>query len=188
MIVKFRWVFFALFLAIVFGAAYLAFRNGVFKPVNFDQQITGLPPALYKEHIGPYHKILPTLNEVEAFAKTVGADCVQSFGEFIDDPNSTEAERLRADVGCLVSPTVIEAKDFAEKAKAAGILVKRFPTRAYLIAQFAGSPALGPVKVYSKMEAELRERRLQIDGHPIEVYRLLESGGLETRYLFPVKN
>lgn len=179
MIVKLRWVFFAIFVTVVGGAIFLAVRNGVFKPVAFTVEDRPAFRVIYVLNYGPYHKILPSLQRVETWVKSKGLPCDRTFGEFIDDPGLAEPERLRSHVGCLIDqdPPPLE-EDFA---------LKQFPARRYLVGQFAGSPALGPFKVYSKMGGELARHSLSLDGSVIEIYQFTPRGDFETQYLFPVK-
>lgn len=160
------------------GMIFLLVRNGVFKPVAFAVEDQPAFTVLYKEHMGAYHKIMDDLTAVENYAKEKGIVCAETFGEYIDDPGVVEQERLRSNVGCVVADGTAEQDGFK---------TKTFPARKALVATFEGSPALGPYKVYGKAGDEMQTRRLSPDGAIVEVYKVLENGGLRTRYLFPVK-
>jgi hypothetical protein len=174
-----RYVFLSLFLLIVGGGSFLAIRNGVFKSAEIRIEDQGPFFLLSKEHMGPYHKILPTLEEVEKWAKDNNVACPRTFGEFIDDPNVVETERLRSLVGCELTekPATIPV----------GFQFRELPRRKYIVAIFHGSPALGPYKIYGKAQSVRNENGLQPDGSVTEFYKVLPEQGLETQYLFPVK-
>lgn len=90
----------------------------------------------------PFHKILDSLEKVEAWAKDAKVDCSKSFGHFLDDPEVVEHERLRSHVGCIVDQN---KTDLPENFK-----MKTLPAGKYVVADFMGSPAIGPMKVYKK--------------------------------------
>lgn len=173
-----RYVFFTVVLTIVFGLAFLFARNGFFLPVEMTFEERPALTLVAKKHVGAYHKILEDLHDVEKWAKENGVDCSRSFGEYLDDPQVVEEERLSSNVGCVVAE--------APASVPAGFEVLHRPARPYLVGRFRGSPALGPYKVYNKVEAQKKERRLESDGAPIEIYENT-SEGFETLYLFPVK-
>lgn len=174
-----RYVFFTVVLTLVFGITFLLARNGFFMPVEIALEDRPEMILVAKAHVGAYHKILPALQEVEAWAKEAGVDCSVSFGEFLDNPRIVEEERLNSRVGCVV--------ERAPAAVPTGLEVLRKPARAYLVGRFSGSPALGPYKVYNKIDGEKAKRRLESDGAPLELYRQSPEQGFETTYLFPVK-
>lgn len=164
---------------IIVGLAFLVVRNGVFSPVEFSVEDRGPIELIYKEHTGPYHKVIEDLNFVEKAVKDAGLPCPETFGEYLDDPNAVEMERLKSNVGCVTTATGAQAP--------AGLKQKTLSPRKYLVAKFTGSPALGPYKVYGKAGSQMTERRLQSDGAVIEIYKVLDGEGLETTYLFPVR-
>lgn len=175
-----RYVFFTVVLTLIFGIAFLLSRNGFFLPVEIALEDRPALVLVAKKHVGAYHKILSTLQEVEGWAKNSGVDCSETFGEFLDNPQVVEEDRLNSNVGCVVKEPPAQVP--------AGFEVLQRPARPYLVGRFRGSPALGPYKVYNKIESEKQKRRLESDGAPLEIYRLLPDQGLETTYLFPVKS
>lgn len=159
----------------------VSFYLGAFKTVTFAEK--QFPPlnVVYKEYQGPYHKIVPTLEEVAALVRTRGESCERSFGEFLDNPKEVDEDRLRSRVGCLVEQPLDELP--------AGYKSAKIDYPSYLVAVFTGSPAIGPFKVYPKAEALLAQRPGISAGPPIEIYRILnaENNEMETNYLFPLK-
>lgn len=176
-----RVLFFA-FISLIFGGlAFLAVRNGAFREVTVDVGEAGPMYLVSVRHVGPYHKVMPSLERVETWAKEAGVDCPETYGEYLDDPNVVEMERLRSNVGCVLKQPVANSK------LPEGFSTTTISRRRFLIAKFDGSPALGPYKVYNKVERERAARHLEADGAPMEVYRVLPDQGLETTYLFPVR-
>lgn len=158
---------------------FFIFRLGVFKPVHLAYVDKPALMAVAAEKMGPYHEILPKLQEVEAWIKSQGMTCDESFGEFLDNPSQVEHERLRAWVGCLVeSPPTATLPE--------GFTLRQWPARSYLEARFEGSPALSAFKVYSKAFDDLREKRLEMSGPVLEIYRVKGDFEVETSTLFPV--
>lgn len=175
-------LFLAVILSLIGGVFYLTVRNGFFKSATID---IGNRPAmhlLYKEFVGPYDKVLPTLQEVEKWAHENKIPCSLTFGEYLEDPNLVEMERLHSNVGCLMDLAWTSNLKLPE-----GFQVKEVPMRKYVIGDFAGSPALGPYKVYGKAQDFILEKNLEPIGPVIEVYEVSADQKLRTIYLFPVK-
>lgn len=167
---------FLLFLGFIVS---LFIRSGAWKSVTVTDSNLGPYSMIYKEYSGPYHKILSTIQEVETWAKAQGLDCKQSFGEYLDDPNVVEHERLRSRGGCLV--TQIPAN------LPTGFFSQTIPLRHYVVGEFSGSPALGPLKAYGKMTEYLESKRLKISAPVIEIYNVKNEADVVTQYLFPVE-
>ena len=163
-----------------YGIANLLIRNGVFLPVKFETREAGPLIFLGKDHVGPYHQILSSLEEVERFAASTSLPCDRSFGEFLDDPNVVEAARLKSFVGCVQSLT--PAINLPH-----GVRVSLRPKRKYVVGTFHGSPALGPYKVYGKAHRFMTDQGLRMAGPVIEIYQREKEGeGMITFYYFPV--
>jgi AraC family transcriptional regulator len=141
-------------------------------------------PALYlvaKSHIGPYHKIGALLEDIENKAKEIGLDCSTTFGKFLDNPQTTDEDRLRSLVGCaLKSPPDLNlvAQLDAE--------VSEQPSGRFVYGKFKGSPAIGPFVVYPKLKQEAAKQRLALGSWALELYDLSRSGQIVTEYLLPV--
>ncbi len=176
-------IFFGVILFIGGILGWASIKMGFFKDVVILEQDRGEIQCVYLEHIGPYHKILDSLEKVEAWAKASSVDCRTSFGHFIDDPDVIEHERLRAHVGCVVDKVYADLPvDFKYKS---------IPAAKYLVAEFSGSPALGPMRVYSKAKRAFYDRKLVPAEDVIEVYERIDDKNMKTSYLFhaePTKN
>lgn len=161
---------------IVFAAT-IFYRLGGYKPVDVRYQEHPELKLLYKEHIGPYHKINDVLREVETWAVTHGLACSRTFGEYFDDPRTTEERRLRSHGGCVLDETPKDSGEFKFKIVA--------PNK-YVIAKFEGAPSISPLKVYPKAEKFMSEHKLAQNGAVIEIYLIKSESEAVTEYLFPV--
>lgn len=157
----------------------LMFYLGVFKDVQLTQSDEPALTLLYKEHLGPYHKIVPVIEEVEKWARSQNIDCTRSFGEYLDDPDKVEEDRRKSNGGCVVTalPSDLPA-DFK---------TKQIPAKKYLKATFEGSPSIGPQKVYSKVKKYAAEQRLQLQEAVIEIYVIEPDNKMTTTYLFAIE-
>ena len=170
-------------------AGYFSVYLGAFKPVQvLEVQHKGLQ-ILYLEHIGAYHKITPTIEQVETWVRAQGLKCDRSFSQFFDDPRKVEEGRLRAKGGCIWGDDVGVPRlsmDILEKIKPPpGFIFAEIPEGKALKAIFEGSPAIGPSKVYSKAEDYFSEKPLQRGDYVLEVYEIKSQKAMTTTYFFP---
>lgn len=177
--VPIRYLLLPLFFAIVIFVFYLAHYLGSFKPVLIAEKNAGPFHMIYKSHIGPYFKIVPTIEEVEKWAKEKGIDCHLTFGEYLDDPQTTEEARLRSNGGCLVSEVPANLPE--------GFSTKTIPERHYVTAVFEGSPGIGPMKVYPKVQTYAQEQKLPLEEVVMEVYEVHSAESMTTTYYFPIR-
>lgn len=167
-------------LLLLAAAIYLVINLGVFKDV---QILEGPHPGmilLYKDHVGPYHNIGDIIKSVEIWAKDAGIDCSKSFGQYLDNPQVVEHERLRSRGGCIVDSI---PSNMPEDLKTLAI-----PERHYYIAHFEGSPFIGPYKVYNKVYSLANSQNQKISDAIIEIYELLGPNKMQTTYLFPKRS
>ncbi|MBL7543192.1 MAG: GyrI-like domain-containing protein [Bdellovibrionaceae bacterium] len=167
----------ALFIMGIF--VWASIKMGFFKDVVITEQEQPEMHFVYLEHIGPYHKILDSLEKVEAWAKQNNIDCSKSFGHFLDDPDVVEHERLKSHVGCIVDHVYTDLpNDFK---------FKTIPKGHYFVAEFMGSPAIGPMKVYRKTKEKFYDRRQSPPEDVIEIYHRLDEHTMKTIYLFQIR-
>ena len=121
--------------------------------------------------------------EDEAWAKSIGEKCAISFGEYIDNPETTDEDRLRSRGGCVLS----SAEVLNGKSLPAGYSIANYDKRLAVVATFGGSPSIGPWKVYPKAKEFIEAERLSIAGPVLELYEVLSPTTGRTRYVFPVK-
>ncbi len=153
---------------------------GLFKSVSLGVSEEGPLQLVANNHVGPYHKIVPKIEEVERWAVANGEACKISFGEYLDDPNRVDEDRLKSRGGCLVE------KEWSQGLPA-GLVYQVVPRRLYVTASFEGAPSIGPFKVYPKALELIEKEGLVQDGPVIETYERLPEQKLRTRYYFPVK-
>lgn len=174
-----RYIVAAIFFTVLFFIASLFYKLGAFKPVQITATEAGPFLILYKEHMGPYHKVNDDITEVETWARANGEKCELSFGQYLDDPKTVDEIRLRANVGCILQNAPINHP--------AEYLYKQLERRQYIVATFEGSPAIGPQKVYPKIHDFAQESRLALDGPVLETYQIQGPNQVTTTYYFPVK-
>lgn len=157
---------------------YLAFHLGVFKNVEIKEEVRGPYYLIYQKHVGPYYEISQVISKIEATVKQASLPCDLTFGEYFDNPKEIDADRLRSRGGCLSRDSYSHAPE--------GLEIDHLPEQRYVVAQFSGSPAIGPWKVYPKIQAYLEEHRLHAMEESIEIYDL-KNDKMTTEYLFPLK-
>lgn len=172
-----KWVGLFLFGGMFLLVSYLLIYLGALKSVQIEQ--TEFPERwlLYKEHIGSYHKTVLAIEEVEKWAQKMGVRCEPSFGFYLDSPSDLAEDRLRSWGGCaFLSPPQFPVEP--------GFLVHHLPKATGLRAQFEGSPAISPYKVYGKVSSEANRLRLRLKEEVLELYTLKPEGGVHTEYQF----
>ena len=167
--------------AVVLIAGYIGKYVGFYRDVSLAEIQSPGFTVVYKEHVGAYHLIVPLLDEVEKWAKQNGVPCPKTFAEFLDDPNRTEEARLRANGGCWLGEGEVAIKaplpgGFKTKFVSSGPMLK---------AEFSGSPAIGPWKVYPQAKGYMAEHHLKPQGPSFEIYTVLGERAMLTQYLFP---
>ena len=161
-------------------------RLGSFKPVVIERvPHTGPMWLLSKDHLGAYHKIAAMISEVENWARANGEPCVLTFGEYTDNPDQTDEDRLRSRGGCIISD---EAHATALRALTlpTGVSVTSYEIPDALTASFDGSPSIGPIKVYPQVFSYMASLDLRSSGPIFEIYEVLSPTSGRTRYIFPV--
>ena len=189
-----KWVLATILGAVLGLGGYLYWHLGGWRPVEIAEQDKAAFKVISKEHIGAYHKIVPVIEEVEKWARANGLACAQSFGEYFDNPDVMEEARLRSRGGCLVGDSE-SALIRADLQWPEGVQLSELPARHYVSATFAGSPGIGPMKVYPKVFSYIEEHHLQLSGATMEIYEIHDSKdpqekvarNMVTTYLFPVE-
>ena len=158
-------------------ATYLYFHLGVYEPVSVTLEKRGPYELLFKLHTGPYHQINGVIHEVEAWVQDHHMRCAQTFGEYLDNPETVEEDRLRSHGGCLLTSALPMGPGEFQYQKRA--------ERTYAVGRFPGSPAIGPYKVYPKVRRFLDEHRLKSSSPVIELYTV-NGNEMSTEYLFAI--
>ena len=182
--------FYALALGLVVFSLYLFQYTGAFKKVLITLDQREQMQVIYKDYMGPYHKIVSTIEDVEAWAKKNKFKCRLSFGEYLDNPNLVEEGRLRARAGCLVDSLVPSEQQQFEKIKnslPSGLKSDTIHPMTAVVAIFTGAPGIGPLKVYPKAEDYIKDEKLIPLGSVFEIYEIFDAKSMQTTYLWPVK-
>lgn len=177
-----KWIVISTLLVALAGVVYLTNYLGYFRPVTLEESSQEAKKILFKKHYGAYHKIVPTIQEVESWARGNGFQCELSFGHYIDDPNQVEQDRLRSRGGCLVDR-------FPDRLPE-GFEVDSIPAGDFVVAKFEGSPSIGPFKVYPRALSYISEKRLVRDTSAgvYEVYNVISDTQMKTTYFFPLQS
>lgn len=185
-----RHTIFAIGLGLLIFFLYLFQYTGAFKSVTVTLTDRPQYQVIYKEFVGPYHKIVPIIEEIEKWAKTQGLSCRLSFGEYFDDPRVVEEGRLKSRGGCLVDPLQDEEKKIWAQLKdklPADYKIDELPATKAVVAIFEGAPSIGPMKVYPKAEDFIAENKLTRKGSVIEIYEIFDQKSMQTTYIWPIQ-
>lgn len=168
-------VFFASIVAMVLV---VMFRLGSFKSVHVTEIEEGPFHLIYKKHVGPYHQIVPTMNEVEEWVKKNNLACPSTFGEFLDNPKEVDQDRLQSNAGCVVDQEItIPLPE--------GFVARTIERQSYVSAVFDGAPSISPYKVYPKVfEYFEKQKNTQFKGPALEIYTAPPGQPMTTKYLF----
>lgn len=173
---------FALTIGIVLAILiFLFFRTGAYKEVQISNSHQGPFFLVYQVHKGPYHKIVPVIEGVEAFFKSKGLPCPLAFGLYLHDPNSMDHDRLESHGGCVFPENNPQLDALV---KESGFQTQEIPNKEYVTASFTGSPSLGPVRVYPAVDAWLEKYGYKKVGPVLELYKTTGADSVATQYLF----
>lgn len=165
----------------------IMYRLGSFKQVELTQtDSAGTYLLLAREHMGAYHGIATVITEVETWARKQGEPCTLTFGEYQDNPETVDEDRLRSRGGCLISSK--ENLETLKKDLPAGMTLSELKIDKAITASFDGSPSIGPLKVYPRAFEQMKSLDLASSGPVLEIYEVLSPTSGRTRYIFPVKS
>ncbi len=162
-------------------AAVLIYRTGVYKEVQISSGDQGPFVLVYKVHKGPYHKIVAVISEVEDYFFKNDLACPMAFGLYLHDPNQVEQDRLTSHGGCVFTNL---SKELQEVVKDSNYEIEVLEKKEYLVATFDGSPSLGPIRVYPKVDAWMAKYGYKRKGSVLELYQTMGEDKVLTRYLF----
>ena len=153
-----------------FISIFLLLTSGLFSKIIISEKIVGPFEIVYKEHIGDYSKVGPTMDEIYYGLKDVGIQTTKGIGVYYDDPRLTERSELRSDVGSILEPNQIyDGYDFKQMMIEKGsAVVAEFPYKSKM------SIIFGVIRVYPKLNKYIEDNEIQA-GPIIEVYDL--AGG-----------
>ena len=171
-----RYFFLLLLVSLIALVAYLFFYLGLYKSADVRRESRGPLQLLFISHIGAYHEIGPTIREVELWAQAHHVDCAKTFGEYLDDPQAMDQDRLRSRGGCVVNAKPSAPLD-------PGLEYVEYPAGDYVVGRFSVSPAVGPWKVYPKIKQFMFDQRFRTSAGAIEIYSV-HGDAVDTEYLF----
>lgn len=178
----FKYVLVFIVVAVISFGLFLSNYLGAYSKVDISESTQGPFQTVYLDYMGPYHKISKQLEKVENYMKEQGAPCGRTFGEYLDDPQVVEEARLRARAGCIVETVPANLPEWLK----ADVMQPRH----YVVAVFTGSPGIGPLKVYPKVNTFMLEKKFKQNGPVVEIYEIhsiTEKNAMTTTYLFPVQ-
>ncbi|HBN04244.1 MAG TPA: hypothetical protein DD434_00440 [Bacteroidales bacterium] len=154
--------------AILFGF-YTYF--GGFNKLNFKIEKAGGETIVYKQLVGDYSKSGEIMESIsDELQNDHGLKITQNIGIYYDNPEDTDKDKLRADVGCVIKTHDQNKLDELQK----NYSLKQIPEKEYLITKipYKGyfSIIIGIFKVYPAMEKYLDKNNLSDDGPITEIY------------------
>jgi AraC family transcriptional regulator len=162
------------FAAVIFVIVATYLHLKAYKEPNIYYDSISNLQLIYIEVRGDYAQTSAKLTEVEDALAKQQIICESTFGLFFDDPEQVATQDLKSWVGCAFHKTIDIPTNYAmHYIKEEGNI---------LSADFEGSPALGPAKVYPKAKKMLGS---QLSLFPaLEIYSYSKPKELKTKYYF----
>ena len=175
-------IFLVSFLTVTLGLfGYLYFYLGFSQDVKNEGLVEETFYILGTQHVGAYHKINAVITEVENWAQKNRVPCPLTFGNYLDNPQIADENRLRSEGGCLsMNPIFSHLKEDSAK-----FFTRQIPLQKYLKFSFSGSPAISPFKVYPAAEKWFASTNYKRGQSVLEVYEV-SGKAMTTHYYFPV--
>ena len=179
---KFLLVFLSIVVALFLGTLYY---HDFFSSPQVVEKEMGPYVVVTKRFVGAYHKVGPTMDEVDGWLRENGVESTKGVGLYLDDPAEVEESELRSDVGSIVEDVdeevlarIKEKFEVREipKAKSAVIEFSIKSNLSYIIAPMKAYPALTQhwiEKGYAEAEGDIG----------IEIY---DIPGKVTSYMFAI--
>lgn len=164
-----KWIIFSFLTLIFWVGLYLYLHLGFSEPVEVSTATFPQVTLVFKEHLGAYHKINSTIEEVEKILSQKGLQCSTTFGEYHDNPNEVAEDRLKSIGGCLFFKSGEQIKQVLLDQD---LKLETRPQRRVVMARFKGSPSIGPMKVYPKIDEQIQTQRLVKAGPMLEIYEI----------------
>lgn len=145
---------------------------GGFYPVKPEIQQKGGETLVYEKMIGDYAQSPQVSDRVyNKLLRDYDITTTRGFGIYYDRPQTTDKDKLRADVGCILESDF----DKLDKLKV-DFEVSEYPNAQYLVANFPfkGVPSviLGIMKVYPAFQAYSQEHGYSADTPVMEIWDL----------------
>ena len=151
-----------------------AWYIGYFCKIQLAEKEVGPYTVAYAEHIGPYTKVGPVMDQVYNDLIAENIKPTLGYGEYFSNPKITPKEELRSEVG-----SIIEENDIS-KLDRTGVKykVKTLAKNNSLVAEFPYKNILsfmiGPMKVYPAMQKYMDKNNMEWteDMPSMEIYNM----------------
>ncbi|TGK33290.1 GyrI-like domain-containing protein [Leptospira gomenensis] len=158
---------------------------GAFSPVDVKEETRGPFFTIQHERIGDYRNVGKTFETLQKELPLYGIKNFRLFAIYLDNPNDVPKEKLRCEVGAILSEPI----PALPSGLSIPLTMRILPARKYLLAEFPLknflSIFLGIYKVYPKLFRACEERGCDLKGRPsMEIYEPLTEK--KTTYLLPL--
>jgi hypothetical protein len=138
-----------------------------------------------KRFVGAYHKVGPTMDEVDSWLRENGVESTKGVGLYYDDPAETEEIELRSDVGNIVEnvneETLVKIRERFE--------VKEIPKTESAVIEFPiKSPLsymIAPIKSYPVLTQHWIEKGYVVTDSDVGI-EIYDIPGRVTSYMFSI--
>lgn len=162
-------------IAILLTAIYAYY--GGFKSIVFEVKETGGEIFIYKTVVGDYNQTPIYMDSVYyTLLNEFNIDTTKGAGLYYDNPQRTEKNRLRSDIGCILNTPLDSAKiaSISQKFK-----VKILPKTNYILGEFPYkgmiSVIVGIMRVYPELTIYMEENGYKDAGPVTEIYDVPEK-------------
>ncbi|MBU1046855.1 GyrI-like domain-containing protein [Patescibacteria group bacterium] len=134
---------------------------GIFSKYEIKKQGMGPYTMAYAEHIGPYTKVGPVMDQIYNDLVEKDINSTMGYGRYFSNPKITPKEDLRSEVGSIIKEEdILKLDRTGEKYK-----VRTLPKANYLVVEFPYKNMLsfmiGPMKIYPIMEKYMLENDIE---------------------------
>ena len=176
---KLRITLFILVLTIFLSTTVLNYM-GAFNSINIEETRQGPYYFIYKKNSGSYSKVYEIGKEIKTYAQSMKVENPTLTGVYYDVPNKVETEKLRSEIGFIVSKETFERIQTENTNSTTNF--KIIQPRKYVSTSFPNknilSPLLGIYKVYPAIDKFMVQK-----GQPAYEYK---TEGYETHYALEV--
>ncbi|HCW32762.1 MAG: hypothetical protein UT55_C0072G0004 [Candidatus Peregrinibacteria bacterium GW2011_GWE2_39_6] len=158
-------------LVLIGGAGIFAYLGG-FSSVTPEEREIGPYHVVYKEFMGPYSGVGPTMQDVATMLMGKGIESTQGIGLYYGDPKTTPAEDLRSEVGFVLTEDQVLQLGMMDPeyglmtVEKMNVMMAEFPLKNKL------SYFVGPMKAYPAINTYRMEHNYGEMGYAMELYDL----------------
>jgi DNA gyrase inhibitor GyrI len=178
-------VFLAVLLVIALSFFGMLYYHDFFSSPQVVEKEMGPYTLVTKRFVGAYHKVGPTMDEVDSWLRENGVESTKGVGLYHDDPANVEESQLRSDVGNIVEnvdeEVLVKIKEKFEvreipKTKSAVI---EFPIKSPL------SYMIAPMKAYPALTQHWIEKGYAVTDSDVGI-EIYDIPGKVTSYMFSI--